>query len=201
MTNSHSVNSICVFCGSSAGNDARYTELAKAIGTSIANRGYRFVYGGGSYGLMGIAARAAFDVSQNVLGIIPEFLVHSEGAFTEADHRVVTDMHVRKMEMYQESDAFIILPGGIGTIEEAVEVLSWMRLQLHQKPVIFLSDNHYWQPLIDLIEHTISIGFTPDWMQDELLQADSAKTALDLIERKWKNPKEKRSIWVDYEDM
>lgn len=201
MTKSQSLKSICVFCGSSAGNESRYAELAENTGRSIGKTGYRFVYGGGSYGLMGLAARAAFAVNQNVLGIIPEFLVHSEGAFTEADHRVVPDMHVRKMEMYKESDAFIILPGGIGTIEEAVEVLSWMRLQLHQKPVIFLSDNNYWQPLIDLIAHTISIGFTPEWMAGELLQAENPEMALGMIEKEWNNPKEKRSIWVDYDDM
>ncbi len=201
MIKTQSTKSICVFCGSSAGKETRYADLAENTGKSIAEKGYRFVYGGGSYGLMGIAARAAFSVNQNVLGIIPEFLINSEGAFTEADQRVVPDMHVRKMEMYKESDAFIILPGGIGTIEEAVEVLSWMRLQLHQKPVIFLSDNNYWQPLIDLISHTIAIGFTPEWMATELFKADTPARALKLIEKEWNNPKEKRSIWVDYKDM
>lgn len=201
MTKLQSIKSICVFCGSSSGKETRYAKLAENTGKSIAAQGYRFVYGGGSFGLMGIAARAAYAVSQNVLGIIPEFLVQSEGVFTEADQRVVPDMHVRKMEMYKESDAFIILPGGIGTIEEAVEVLSWMRLQLHQKPVVFLSDNNYWQPLIDLITHTISIGFTPEWMSSELLQAANPELALELIQQNWDSPKEKRSIWVDYDDM
>lgn len=195
------LKSICVFCGSSAGNDPRYAKLAEQTGIVIAENGYRFVYGGGSFGLMGISARAAFAVSGQVLGIIPEFLVKSEGAFKEAEHRIVPNMHVRKMEMYQESDAFIILPGGIGTIEEAVEVLSWMRLQLHQKPVIFLSDNDYWDPLIDLIKHTISIGFTPEWMAEDLLQAESARAAIKTIETEWESPKGERSIWVDYEDI
>lgn len=195
------LKSICVFCGSSAGNEPRYAKLAEATGIAIAEYGYRFVYGGGSFGLMGISARAAFKTSGKVLGIIPEFLVRSEGAFTEAEHRIVPNMHVRKMEMYQESDAFIILPGGIGTIEEAVEVLSWMRLQLHQKPVVFLSDNQYWDPLIGLIKHTISLGFTPDWMEADLLRADSAKAAVEKIESEWKNPKGERSIWVDYKNI
>lgn len=201
MTKPQTEKSICVFCGSSAGNEPRYAALATSAGRSIGERGYRFVYGGGSYGLMGKSARAAFDVHGKVLGIIPEFLVQSEGAFTEAEHRIVPNMHVRKMEMYKESDAFLILPGGIGTIEEAVEVLSWMRLQLHQKPVVFLSDNNYWQPLIQLIKHTISIGFTPDWMDDELLQAENATEALNLIEKEWQRPKGTRSIWVDYSEI
>ena len=193
--------SICVYCGSSAGNEKRYAKLAEATGRSIGQANYRFVYGGGSFGLMGIAARAAFKVHGKVLGIIPEFLVKSEGAFTEAEHRVVPNMHVRKMEMYKESDAFIILPGGIGTLEEAVEVLSWMRLQLHQKPILFLSDNDYWQPFIDLVAHTISLGFTPEWMAEELLQADNPKHAIQLIENEWNSPKPPRSIWVDYPEQ
>ncbi len=191
------MKSICVFCGSRAGDDDGYARIAESAGSAIGNAGYRFVYGGGSYGLMGIAARAAFNVNGLVLGIIPEFLINSEGAFKEAEHRVVPDMHVRKMEMFKESDAFLVLPGGIGTLEEAVEVLSWMRLQLHQKPIVFLSHNNYWNPMIDLLKHTISEGFMPDWMRSELYQAKTAKDALARIEQEWETPKEKRSLWAD----
>lgn len=193
------MKSICVFCGSSTGNDEGYAKTAEDVGSGIAEAGYRFVYGGGAYGLMGIAAKAAFQISGNVLGIIPEFLIHTEGAFDEAEHRVVPDMHVRKMEMFKESDAFIILPGGIGTIEEAVEVLSWMRLQLHQKPIVFVSHNNYWDPILDLLHHTILKGFTPDWIGKELYQAQTAAQAINRIEQEWKRPKEKRSLWVDYQ--
>ncbi len=191
------MKSICVFCGSRAGDDDGYARIAENAGSAIGKAGYRFVYGGGSYGLMGIAARAAFNVNGLVLGIIPEFLINSEGAFKEAEHRVVPNMHVRKMEMFKESDAFLVLPGGIGTLEEAVEVLSWMRLQLHQKPIVFLSHNNYWNPMIDLLKHTISEGFMPDWMSTELYQAKSAKDALARIEQEWETPKEKRSLWLD----
>jgi len=201
MTNITSNQSICVFCGSSAGNDERYAKLAAATGLAVSQNGYRFVYGGGSFGLMGISAKAAHANGGKVLGIIPDFLVSSEGAFTEAEHRIVPNMHERKMQMYKESNAFIILPGGIGTIEEAVEVLSWMRLQLHQKPIVFLSDNGYWTPLLSLIRHTIERGFTPDWMAGDLLEAVTANDAIKLIESEWNNPKERRSIWVDYEDI
>lgn len=193
--------SICVFCGSSQGNHPRYVKLAKATGRAISDKGFRFVYGGGSLGLMGASARAAFDNGGQVLGIIPDFLVHAEGAFKEAEHRIVPNMHVRKMEMYQESDAFIILPGGIGTIEEAVEVMSWMRLQLHQKPIIFVSDDNYWDPILNLINHTIDLKFTPEWLRDDLHGATNPESALKIIEREWNNPKDKRAIWVDYDKV
>ena len=193
--------SICVFCGSSAGDAPKYGELAENTGYAISQRKYRFVYGGGSFGLMGKSSKAAFDNGGKVLGIIPEFLVRQEGSFDEAEQIIVPNMHVRKMKMYEESDGFIVLPGGIGTIEEAVEMLSWMRLQLHQKPLVFLSDNQYWDPLLNLVRHTISKGFTPEWMNEELLSADTADTALDMMEAYWANPKNERSIWVDYADV
>ncbi len=199
MSDTPRPKSICVFCGSSAGNEPRYAALAEATGKSISNNGFRFVYGGGSFGLMGLSARAAFNSGGAVLGIIPEFLVHEEGSFDEAELMIVPNMHVRKMKMYEESDGFIVLPGGIGTIEEAVEMLSWMRLQLHQKPLIFLSDNDYWAPLLDLVRHTISKGFTPEWLDDELLSARSPDDALTLMQNNWTSAKPTRSIWVDYD--
>ncbi len=194
---SSSKKSICVFCGSSPGNHPRYVELAKNTGKAISDQNYRFVYGGGSLGLMGASARAAFDNGGDVLGIIPEFLVHAEGAFTEAEHRIVPDMHVRKMQMYEESDAFIILPGGVGTLEEAIEVMSWMRLQLHQKPMVFLSNDGYWDPLIGLIHHTIDMKFTPEWLKDDVFAATTPDQALNMIKAEWDNPKEQRNIWVE----
>jgi len=192
------MKSICVFCGSRSGHDAGYAKLADETGTAIGNNGFRLVYGGGSFGLMGIAARAAFKVNENVLGIIPEFLIHEEGSFAEAEQRIVPDMHTRKLAMNEESDAFIILPGGIGTIEEAVEILSWARLQLHQKPIVFLSHNNYWDAILDLFNHTISEGFTPKWLASELIQASDANSALQQIKQAWDNPKEKRKLWTDF---
>ncbi len=195
---STSMKSICVFCGSSPGNHPRYIKLAKATGLAISDNELRMVYGGGALGLMGATAKAAHKNGGKVLGIIPEFLVHAEGAYTEAETRIVPDMHVRKMQMFEESDAFIILPGGIGTIEEAVEVMSWMRLQIHQKPIIFLSNDNYWDPLLSLIKHTIEMRFTPSWMGADLHAATTPQEALEIIQREWNNPKGKREIWVDY---
>ncbi len=183
-----SQRSICVFCGSSPGNHPRYLELATQTGQAISQRQYRLVYGGGGFGLMGAAARAAHDNGGDVLGIIPQFLVEAEGLFKTVKHQIVPNMHVRKMQMYEESDAFIILPGGIGTLEEAVEIISWMRLQLHQKPIVFVSTDHYWRPLLDLIRHTIALEFTPSWLTEDIFDASCPKTALNLIEDKWQKP-------------
>ena len=195
---SNLMKSICVYCGSSPGNHPRYIELAKATGLAISNAELRMVYGGGALGLMGATAKAAHENGGKVLGIIPDFLVHAEGAYIEAETRIVPDMHVRKMQMFEESDAFIILPGGIGTIEEAVEIMSWMRLQIHQKPIVFVSNDQYWDPLLSLIRHTIDMRFTPSWMGGDLHSASTPEQGIEIIKREWNNPKEKREIWVDY---
>jgi len=165
--------SICVFCGSRTGNAAHYMALATETGDAIAKSGYRLVYGGGGSGLMGATARAAAKAGGDVLGIIPEFLTEIEELLKDVPHEVVPDMHIRKRKMYDASDAFIVLPGGIGTMEEAVEIISWMRMRLHAKPIIFLSTDHYWQPLVDLMLHTIETGFSPAWMTSEILRANT----------------------------
>lgn len=180
--------SICVFCGSSQGRSPAYEALATATGEEIGVRGYRLVYGGGGAGLMGAAARGALRKGGPVLGIIPEFLMTPERAMSDIDQRIVPNMHERKMQMFDASDAFIVLPGGIGTIEEAVEVLCWMRLQIHQKPILFLSPDNYWDPLLGFIKQTIESRFSPDWILDDVLKAENAKDALMQIEAAWDQP-------------
>ena len=182
------ITSICVFCGSNPGNHPRYVELAIETGTAIAQHGSRLVYGGGGLGLMGATARAAHNSGGAVLGIIPEFLKNVEMLLEDIEHEIVPDMATRKKHMYEESQAFIVLPGGIGTLEEAIEVLSWMRLQLHQKPMVFLDNDDYWEPLFALFNHTIDRNFSPEWMRDDVFSASSAEEALKLIEDKWENP-------------
>jgi uncharacterized protein (TIGR00730 family) len=172
--------SLCVFCGSSPGNHPRYVSLAAQTGQDLARAGYRLVYGGGGLGLMGAVARAAHESGGNVLGIMPEFLRGIEGAYMEVPHRIVEDMHTRKRQMYDESDAFIVLPGGIGTLEEAVEVLSWMRLDLHQKPIIFLDNDDYWSPLLSLLDHIVETEFSPAWMKKRIFRATTAQGAIEL---------------------
>ena len=175
--------SICVFCGSSEGLNPAHIQLAARLGAKIATRGDRLVYGGGGIGLMGAAARAAHENGADVLGIIPEVLAKIEQTFTEVTHEVVADMHTRKRRMYEESSAFIVLPGGIGTLEEAVEMLSWQRLNLHNKPLVFLSNTGYWDGFLQGLSQIIEDGFAPESFRDVILSANSVQQAFDMIER------------------
>lgn len=173
---------IAVFCGSSAGVNPAHKALAHALGASIADNKARLIYGGGGLGLMGTVARAAHFAGGDVLGIIPEFLQQEERTLTEVKHRIVPDMHTRKTQMYDESDAFVVLPGGVGTLEEAVEIISWLRLSLHAKPVIFLSDTGYWDGLMRVFRQTMQDGFTPSAFESHLHEATTAQEALEKIE-------------------
>ena len=175
--------SICVFCGSSKGLNPAHMQLAARLGAKIATRGDRLVYGGGGIGLMGAAARAAHKNGADVRGIIPEVLAKIEQTFTEVTHEVVADMHTRKRRMYEESSAFIVLPGGIGTLEEAVEMLSWQRLNLHNKPLVFLSSTGYWDGFLQGLSQIIKDGFAPESFRDVILSANSVQQAFDMIER------------------
>jgi len=127
---------------------------------SLADEGLRLVYGGGGVGLMGACARAAHAGGGRVFGIIPDFLVARERAFDEVETRVVTSMHERKMIMFEQADGFVVLPGGIGTLEEIVELLSWRRLNLHAKPIVIYNPRDFWRPMFELYEHTIREGLT-----------------------------------------
>lgn len=188
--------SICVFSGASKMVDKHYYDLARACGTAIAQHGYRLVYGGGGIGLMGASAMAAHDFGGDVLGIIPEFLTEVEAVLDNIEHRIVKDMHERKTMMYEESDAYIVLPGGIGTLEEAIEVMSWMRLKLHAKPMVFVDTNGYWTPLMELLNATIDARFTPEWVRGHLFHEKSAEAAIARIQDQWENPAPKGHIQV-----
>ncbi len=154
------IRSVCVYCGSSAGDDPDFAVAARALGTAIARAGVRLVYGGGGVGLMGSVAHAAMDAGGVVTGIIPDFLVERERALQGArDVIVVKDMHERKRLLFENADAFVVLPGGIGTLEEMVEQLSWLQLQRHKKPVLVVNVKGFWNPFIALIEHLIARGF------------------------------------------
>jgi len=155
------LDSVCVYCGSANDADPEFLSSAYAIGGEIARAGLRFVYGGGGVGLMGASARGAHDAKGRVLGIIPGFLKGREQPFDDVETVVVDSMHERKMMMFERSDAFIVLPGGIGTLEEIVELLSWQRLGLHDKPVVFYNPRGFWDPLYELFQHTIREKLTP----------------------------------------
>lgn len=140
---------ICVYCGSSAGNDPAFSAAAREFGRILAENGIGLVYGGGSCGLMGVLAQAVYDNGGEITGVIPDFLKQRELLFAHAQEIIVTrDMHERKRIMFERADAFVALPGGIGTLEELVEQLTWTQLGHHAKPILLADINSYWQPLL-----------------------------------------------------
>jgi uncharacterized protein (TIGR00730 family) len=148
------INSICVFCGSANGRNPAYVAAAEQLGTDMAAHGIRLVYGGGNVGLMGTTARAVMAAGGQVTGIIPEFLVSRERMLDGIDElHVVADMHTRKRMMFEAADAFVTLPGGVGTLEEVVEQLTWAQLGRHKKPIVLADIDGFWQPLVDIIHH------------------------------------------------
>lgn len=177
------LTSICVYCGSRPGHDPIYAETAKALGRSIAEAGVRLVFGGGAQGLMGISAAAARDAGGKVLGIIPRFLQEQEGLLTGIESVEVTTMHERKIGLFEASDAFCVLPGGIGTLEELVEVLSWSSLAIHQKPIILCNVQGYWDPLCVLIDHICKEGFAYPGLRKALTVVDTPEEVIDAARR------------------
>lgn len=156
------LKSVALFCGSSPGSDPAWMEGAAAFGRILGAEGVRLVYGGGAVGLMGACARAVIGQGGSVLGVIPEFLRLPEAALDAGELVVVESMHERKALMFREADGFAIMPGGVGTLEEVVELLSWARLGLHAKPIVFLDSHGFWRPLFELFDHTIRQRFTPE---------------------------------------
>jgi uncharacterized protein (TIGR00730 family) len=173
--------SVCLFCGSSDAVSPVYLEAARALGEQVALAGWRLVYGGGGVGLMGASARAAHAAGGPVLGIMPGFLRSRERLFDDVETVVVQSMHERKTIMYDQSDAFVVAPGGIGTLEEAIEVLSWKRLDLHRKPVIFLSVDGFWDPLVAVMEHSIAAGMTPTSFRQAWIVRDSVEAVMEAL--------------------
>ncbi|PWC33204.1 TIGR00730 family Rossman fold protein [Azospirillum sp. TSO35-2] len=154
------LSSVCVYCGASSRVADVHKEAAHALGDGLARRGIRMIYGGGRVGLMGIAADAALAAGGEVVGIIPEHIQSAEVEHTGlTELHVVDSMHTRKRMMVERSDAFVILPGGLGTLDEAFEILTWRQLQLHDKPIVFADVDGYWRPLLGLIDHMVAQGF------------------------------------------
>lgn len=152
--------SLCVYCGSGHGSDPAFTKAAIALGEAFVRNDIRLVYGGGNVGLMGTIAKTVIDNGGLVTGIIPEFLKAREILFEDADETIVVpDMHTRKMLMFEKSDGFIALPGGVGTLEELVEQLTWSQLGQHEKPVIIANINGFWDPLLTLFDHMRTFEF------------------------------------------
>ncbi len=171
--------SICVFCGASAGRNPAYQHAAETLGAALAHAGIRLVYGGGSIGLMGAVAKSVLAHGGDVTGIIPEFLVEREKMLEGHHELIITrDMHERKSLMFDRSDAFIALPGGIGTLEELVEQLTWAQLGRHKKPILLADIDGFWAPLETLIQHMTSEVFIREGFEVNYL---IAKTAEDIV--------------------
>ncbi|WP_377296055.1 TIGR00730 family Rossman fold protein [Rhizobium sp. SGZ-381] len=157
------IRSICVYCGSQPGRDPAYVAAGRALGKSIAAHGLRLVYGGGTKGIMGAVAAGTLSNGGKVTGIIPEFLVdmeatrHSLGQLSELI--ITKDMHERKHAMFERADAFVTLPGGIGTLEEIVEIMTWGQLGRHRKPMVFANIGGFWDPMLELVDHMRAQGF------------------------------------------
>jgi len=176
------LKSVCVYCGSRAGDDPAFATDAETLGRGLAAQGWRLVYGAGDVGLMGRVARAAQDAGAQTFGVIPQHLVDWEVGKTDLTTYVVTEtMHERKKVMYMNADAVVVLPGGAGSLDELFEVLTWRQLGLHEKPIYILNTNGYWDPLMQLMNHVVAHGFAAKSLLDYLdvvADADAALTAL-----------------------
>ena len=182
MTGMNKIRTICVYCGSGAGNNPRFVEAAAAFGKLLAEHGIRLVYGGGSLGLMGAVANGVLDNGGMVTGIIPEFLNSRERMLTRVQELIVTpDMHERKRLMFERSDAFVALPGGVGTLEEFVEQLTWQQLGRHSKPVLLANIDGFWEPLLVLLTHMHATQFIRPGFPVEVLKAERVEDILPRL--------------------
>ena len=176
------LTALCVFCGSRAGADPAYAADAKTLGRLLGEKGVGLVYGGGGIGLMAEVANATIGAGGSVTGIIPEFLrAYEVGVVEGAEEIVVGSMHERKASMFERSDAFVALPGGIGTLEEVLEITTWKQLQQHNKPVIFVNTNGYWDPFMALIDRVVEGGFGHHKVRDLFQMVDRPQDVFAAI--------------------
>jgi uncharacterized protein (TIGR00730 family) len=176
------IKTICVYCGSGPGSDPRFIEAAIALGKILAENRIRLVYGGGSIGLMGALATSVLDHGGTVTGIIPDFLTARENALTRVQELVVTpDMHERKRLMFERSDAFVALPGGVGTLEELVEQLTWKQLGRHTKPILLANVDGFWEPLLALLAHMRATQFIRPTLDVDVLKAERVDDILPRL--------------------
>jgi len=177
------INALCVYCGSNVGTDPAFAEAARGLGTILAANGVRLVYGGGSIGLMGALAASVIGHGGEVTGVIPEFLTAAERPRRLAQELIVTrDMHERKRTMFERADAFVALPGGLGTLEELVEQMTWAQLGRHKKPILAVNINGFWDPLLALIAHMRALGLVPPPARGvNLLVADRIEDVLPKL--------------------
>ena len=181
---SRKIRKICVYCGSGPGIDPAFVESARAFGAILAKNGVGLVFGGGSVGMMGAIAKSVLDHGGKVTGIIPEFLIAREHAMRGADNLIVTrDMHERKRKMFEMADAFVAMPGGIGTLEEVVEQMTWVQLGRHRKPILLANIKRFWEPLCALIDHMKNLEFIRADLNFDLLAADAVEDILPKLQK------------------
>ncbi|PWZ24409.1 putative cytokinin riboside 5'-monophosphate phosphoribohydrolase LOGL10 [Zea mays] len=174
---------ICVFCGSSQGKKRSYHDAAIELGNELVARSVDLVYGGGSIGLMGLVSQAVYDGGRHVIGVIPKTLMTPEiSGETVGEVRAVADMHQRKAEMARQSDAFIALPGGYGTLEELLEVITWAQLGIHHKPVGLLNVDGYYNSLLTFIDKAVEEGFINPSARRIIVLAPTAQELMDKLE-------------------
>jgi len=182
MADMNKVKTVCVYCGSGPGTNPRFIEAAVALGKALADNAIRLVYGGGSIGLMGALATSVLDHGGAVTGIIPDFLTSRENALSRVQEMIVTpDMHERKRLMFERSDAFVALPGGIGTLEELVEQLTWQQLGRHSKPILIANIDGFWEPLLALLTHMRATQFIRPTLPIDILKADRVDDILPRL--------------------
>jgi uncharacterized protein (TIGR00730 family) len=179
---------VCVYCGSGLGLNPAYREAARTLGAALAQNNLGLVYGGGSLGLMGEVARSTLDHGGRVTGIIPTFLVEKEAMLRDVDEIIVTEnMHERKQLMFDRSDAFVALPGGIGTLEELVEQLTWVQLGRHTKPVVVANIDNFWTPFLSLLTHMEADTFIRPGLDVRFSVVDDAEKIVPAIAGTWEN--------------
>jgi uncharacterized protein (TIGR00730 family) len=175
------IESVCVYCGSSDAVDPALLEAAADLGRRLAREGLRLVYGGGRVGLMGACAKAAHAAGGRIFGVMPEFLRQHEILYDVVETKVVPSMHERKMAMFEAADAFVVLPGGIGTLEEAIELISWRRLDLHCKPIVFYNPGGFWNHLFAFFRQAIEMNLAPAALESTWAQVDVVEDLLPAV--------------------
>ena len=176
------IRTVCVYCGSSPGTDPAFIASARQFGELLAKEKIALVYGGGSRGLMGEVANAVLENGGHVIGVIPEFLKTKEGIKTAAQEIIITsDMHTRKQTMFTRADAFVALPGGIGTLEEVVEQMTWAQLGQHPKPILIANIAGFWDPLLALVDHMAKLGFVHSPERARYLMTDSIEAIIPML--------------------
>jgi uncharacterized protein (TIGR00730 family) len=194
------LKTVCVYCGSGTGQNPAFVEAAQELGKTLAAARIGLVYGGGDLGLMGTIARAVLDHGGHVTGIIPSFLREREGMFIDVQELIVVDdMHQRKHLMFEKSDAFVALPGGIGTLEEFVEQLTWTQLGRHMKPIVLANIEGFWNPLLDLFERMKDERFVRPGLDLKMTVADRVEDILPAIESRLKPYAEDRESAAEAE--